>query len=148
MGQIRRESERTALVMWFLQDTSTRGRLHRPRGVSAAAAEPQRPGEQRGRRRENPSHDVGGERPDERRRYGDLGRSPLLQLEISTNFASIFQCVTITLLAHYSELLVSSAKADLTLQDAVKNTALHLACTKVRVTCLPPMTNRNGSECL
>uniref|UniRef100_A0A8C5GP31 Ankyrin repeat domain 28b n=1 Tax=Gouania willdenowi TaxID=441366 RepID=A0A8C5GP31_GOUWI len=28
------------------------------------------------------------------------------------------------------ELLVSSAKADLTLQDAVKNTALHLACSK------------------
>lgn len=31
------------------------------------------------------------------------------------------------------ELLVSSAKADLTLQDAVKNTALHLACSKVRI---------------
>lgn len=29
------------------------------------------------------------------------------------------------------ELLVSGAKADLTLQDAVKNTALHLACSKV-----------------
>uniref|UniRef100_A0A672ZP70 Uncharacterized protein n=1 Tax=Sphaeramia orbicularis TaxID=375764 RepID=A0A672ZP70_9TELE len=29
------------------------------------------------------------------------------------------------------ELLVSSAKADLTLQDAVKNTALHLACSKL-----------------
>lgn len=27
---------------------------------------------------------------------------------------------------------MSSAKADLTLQDAVKNTALHLACSKVR----------------
>lgn len=26
---------------------------------------------------------------------------------------------------------MSSAKADLTLQDAVKNTALHLACSKV-----------------
>lgn len=33
-----------------------------------------------------------------------------------------------------SELLVSSAKADLTLQDAVKNTALHLACSKVCIT--------------
>lgn len=32
------------------------------------------------------------------------------------------------------ELLVSSAKADLTLQDAAKNTALHLACSKVGVT--------------
>lgn len=28
---------------------------------------------------------------------------------------------------------MSSAKADLTLQDAVKNTALHLACSKVRI---------------
>lgn len=130
--------------MWFLQDTSTRGRLHRPRGVSAAAAEPQRPGEQRGRRRENPSHDGRRKRPDERRRYGDLGRSPPL-----LSFVSIFKCVTITLLlARCSELLVSSAKADLTLQDAVKNTALHLACTKVGVTCLPTVTNRNGSECL
>lgn len=27
---------------------------------------------------------------------------------------------------------MSSAKADLTLQDAAKNTALHLACSKVR----------------
>lgn len=33
-----------------------------------------------------------------------------------------------------SEVLVSSAKADLTLQDANKNTALHLACSKVRNT--------------
>lgn len=82
--------------MWFRQDTSTRGRLHRPRGVSAAAAEPQRPGEQRGRRRENPSHDGRRKRPDERRRYGDLGRSPLL-----LNFVSIFKCVTITLLASF-----------------------------------------------
>lgn len=32
------------------------------------------------------------------------------------------------------ELLVSSAKADLTLQDAAKNTALHLACSKVCLT--------------
>lgn len=31
-----------------------------------------------------------------------------------------------------AEVLVSSAKADLTLQDANKNTALHLACSKVR----------------
>lgn len=31
------------------------------------------------------------------------------------------------------ELLVSSAKADLTLQDTAKNTALHLACSKVGV---------------
>ncbi len=30
-----------------------------------------------------------------------------------------------------SEVLVSSAKADLTLQDAHRNTALHLACSKV-----------------
>ncbi len=30
-----------------------------------------------------------------------------------------------------AEVLVSSAKADLTLQDANKNTALHLACSKV-----------------
>lgn len=58
-------------------------------------------------------------------------------------------CVSITLLAHCSELLVSSAKADLTLQDAVKNTALHLACTKVGATGRPPtMTHRNGPECL
>lgn len=28
---------------------------------------------------------------------------------------------------------MSSAKADLTLQDAVKNTALHLACSKVGI---------------
>lgn len=33
-----------------------------------------------------------------------------------------------------AEVLVSSAKADLTLQDANKNTALHLACSKVRNT--------------
>lgn len=32
-----------------------------------------------------------------------------------------------------SEVLVSSAKADLTLQDKCKNTALHLACSKVRI---------------
>lgn len=31
------------------------------------------------------------------------------------------------------ELLVSSAKADLNLQDTAKNTALHLACSKVGV---------------
>lgn len=92
--------------MCFLQDTSTRGRLHRPRGVSAAAAEPQRPGEQRGRRRENPSHDGRRKRPDERRRYGDLGRSPLLQLEISINFVSIFKCVTID---HTSRSLLRAA---------------------------------------
>lgn len=34
------------------------------------------------------------------------------------------------------ELLVSSAKADLTLQDTAKNTALHLACSKVGVATL------------
>ena len=34
----------------------------------------------------------------------------------------------------YAEVLVSRAKADLTLQDANKNTALHLACSKVRNT--------------
>lgn len=66
--------------MWFLQDTSTRGRLYRPRGVSAAAAEPQRPGGQRGRRGENPVNDGRGKRPDQRRRYGDF--SCLLPLQL------------------------------------------------------------------
>lgn len=33
----------------------------------------------------------------------------------------------------FLELLVSSAKADFTLQDAAKNTALHLACSKVGI---------------
>uniref|UniRef100_A0A7N6B735 Ankyrin repeat domain 28b n=1 Tax=Anabas testudineus TaxID=64144 RepID=A0A7N6B735_ANATE len=45
------------------------------------------------------------------------------------------------------ELLVSSAKADLTLQDAVKNTALHLACSKGHETSalliLEKITDRN-----
>lgn len=37
---------------------------------------------------------------------------------------------------------MSSAKADLTLQDAVKNTALHLACTKVSAARRPPAMTR------
>uniref|UniRef100_A0AAZ3NP69 Serine/threonine-protein phosphatase 6 regulatory ankyrin repeat subunit A n=1 Tax=Oncorhynchus tshawytscha TaxID=74940 RepID=A0AAZ3NP69_ONCTS len=45
------------------------------------------------------------------------------------------------------ELLVSSAKAELTLQDAVKNTALHLACSKGHETSalliLEKITDRN-----
>uniref|UniRef100_A0A8C9WXT8 Ankyrin repeat domain 28 n=1 Tax=Sander lucioperca TaxID=283035 RepID=A0A8C9WXT8_SANLU len=45
------------------------------------------------------------------------------------------------------ELLVSSAKADLTLQDVVKNTALHLACSKGHETSalliLEKITDRN-----
>uniref|UniRef100_A0A3Q3M2F6 Ankyrin repeat domain 28b n=1 Tax=Mastacembelus armatus TaxID=205130 RepID=A0A3Q3M2F6_9TELE len=45
------------------------------------------------------------------------------------------------------ELLVSSAKADLTLQDAAKNTALHLACSKGHETSalliLEKITDRN-----
>ncbi|XP_045073027.1 serine/threonine-protein phosphatase 6 regulatory ankyrin repeat subunit A-like [Coregonus clupeaformis] len=45
------------------------------------------------------------------------------------------------------ELLVSSAKAELTLQDAVKNTALHLACSKGHETSalliLKKITDRN-----
>uniref|UniRef100_A0A8C4HHT0 Ankyrin repeat domain 28b n=1 Tax=Dicentrarchus labrax TaxID=13489 RepID=A0A8C4HHT0_DICLA len=45
------------------------------------------------------------------------------------------------------EVLVSSAKADLTLQDAVKNTALHLACSKGHETSalliLEKITDRN-----
>uniref|UniRef100_A0AAY5KR67 Ankyrin repeat domain 28b n=1 Tax=Esox lucius TaxID=8010 RepID=A0AAY5KR67_ESOLU len=45
------------------------------------------------------------------------------------------------------ELLVSSAKADLTLQDTVKNTALHLACSKGHETSalliLEKITDRN-----
>uniref|UniRef100_A0A3Q3JMF0 Uncharacterized protein n=1 Tax=Monopterus albus TaxID=43700 RepID=A0A3Q3JMF0_MONAL len=45
------------------------------------------------------------------------------------------------------ELLVSSAKADLTLQDALKNTALHLACSKGHETSalliLEKITDRN-----
>lgn len=48
-----------------------------------------------------------------------------------------WRCLGLTLfylLADCLELLVSSAKADLTLQDAVKNTALHLACSKVGIT--------------
>lgn len=43
--------------------------------------------------------------------------------------SALFVCVSLSL--PLSELLVSSAKADLTLQDANKNTALHLACSKV-----------------
>lgn len=43
---------------------------------------------------------------------------------IELNFSPLTLCL---------ELLVSSAKADLTLQDAVKNTALHLACSKVGI---------------
>lgn len=74
------------------------------------------------------------------------------------------RCLILTLPTYCSELLVSSAKADLTLQDAVKNTALHLACTKVSVTAglfiiyylntlymhyfTCPHTNLNGSDCL
>lgn len=46
-----------------------------------------------------------------------------------------FRSLILTLATFRSELLVSSAKADLTLQDAVKNTALHLACAKVSVMC-------------
>lgn len=48
-------------------------------------------------------------------------------------------CIELTLVVFFPpltlclELLVSSAKADLTLQDAVKNTALHLACSKVGI---------------
>lgn len=45
---------------------------------------------------------------------------------------SLFFCISPSH-SHCSELLVSSAKADLTLQDAVKNTALHLACSKVGI---------------
>ena len=40
------------------------------------------------------------------------------------------------------EVLVSSAKADLTLQDTNKNTALHLACSKVILTHAPYMVNQ------
>ncbi|XP_045080800.1 serine/threonine-protein phosphatase 6 regulatory ankyrin repeat subunit A-like, partial [Coregonus clupeaformis] len=47
----------------------------------------------------------------------------------------------------HDELLVSSAKAELTLQDAVKNTALHLACSKGHETSalliLEKITDRN-----
>lgn len=35
-------------------------------------------------------------------------------------------------------MLVNSAKVDLTLQDAHRNTALHLACSKVTMLSPPP----------
>uniref|UniRef100_A0A671ULL1 Ankyrin repeat domain 28 n=1 Tax=Sparus aurata TaxID=8175 RepID=A0A671ULL1_SPAAU len=59
---------------------------------------------------------------------------------------SLFFCISPSH-SHCSELLVSSAKADLTLQDAVKNTALHLACSKGHETSalliLEKITDRN-----
>uniref|UniRef100_A0A8C1WYU2 Ankyrin repeat domain 28b n=1 Tax=Cyprinus carpio TaxID=7962 RepID=A0A8C1WYU2_CYPCA len=48
------------------------------------------------------------------------------------------------------EVLVSSAKADLTLQDAHRNTALHLACSKSRTcscVCCPPRHLRIIESC-
>lgn len=52
--------------------------------------------------------------------------------KISLRYVVISEALnTFLLLFSLAELLVSSAKADLTLQDAVKNTALHLACSKV-----------------
>lgn len=42
-------------------------------------------------------------------------------------------CSTFSLCPHFwfTEVLVSSGKADLSLQDTERNTALHLACSKV-----------------
>lgn len=54
----------------------------------------------------------------------------VIRCEIELTFNLLFLTFSFSLL----ELLVSSAKADLTLQDAVKNTALHLACSKVCMT--------------
>lgn len=66
-----------------------------------------------------------------------LVRRTITTLEDITVEWDNWHCLGLTLLyllADCLELLVSSAKADLTLQDAVKNTALHLACSKVGIT--------------
>ena len=48
------------------QDAAARRRLHGPRGVSPAAAQPQRAGQQHRRHREDLAHDGRGERADQR----------------------------------------------------------------------------------
>lgn len=59
-----------AKAVWVLlpQDAPARRSLRRPRGVPAAAAEPQRAGERRGPRGQNAAHDGGSQRARGRRR--------------------------------------------------------------------------------
>ena len=108
-----------------VQDPPACCSLFRPRGVRLPSAEPRSPG-QRGRHTlaQDTTDDGSSKRTDQ---Y--CGSVHALTHSMSTRLWWLSDMWS----SRVAEVLVSSAKADLTLQDAHRNTALHLACSKVTV---------------